>query len=154
MTLAANRAPEEILYAVIQQVRPLHRHVARAVELKLLGTGISVGMRAVLEVLAIHGRSTVPQIARHLGIQRQFVQRMIDEAAAAGLTVATANPAHKRSPLLDLSSSGSKAVADIRRREQAELRRICRSLSRQQIVHCAAVMDRLLAEFRRLSGDD
>ncbi|WP_203940351.1 hypothetical protein, partial [Spirilliplanes yamanashiensis] len=54
------------LYGVLRQVRPLVLNSARMVEAALRPRGLSVGMRAVLEVLAEHGPATVPAVADRL----------------------------------------------------------------------------------------
>jgi hypothetical protein len=54
------------LYEIIRLIRPVHRRLARAVEAKLEGTGVTVGMRAVMEVLEEAGPMAVPDIGRSL----------------------------------------------------------------------------------------
>src|SRR5688572_13465052 len=91
------------LYAIIRHVRPLHRRLARTVEEHPEGTGVSVGMRAVLERVDDDGPQTVPQMARSLGLARQFIQRTVDDLLARGLLEKRENAGHKRSPFLALT---------------------------------------------------
>jgi DNA-binding MarR family transcriptional regulator len=60
---------------------------------------------------AARGGRSVPQIARSLGLARQSVQRIADALAESGLVRYQVNPAHERSPLLELTDSGAQ-VAD------------------------------------------
>jgi DNA-binding MarR family transcriptional regulator len=143
--------PEETLYDVIRHVRPLFRHLAKAVEDRLEGTGMTVGMRAVLERLGDAGPQTVPQAARALLIPRQFAQRLVNAALALDLVRLKANPAHRRSSLVALTPAGEKAIAGIKARERAVLRDVASRMSPRDIVACLRVMAQLTDEFRRIA---
>ncbi|MET8992299.1 helix-turn-helix domain-containing protein [Nonomuraea wenchangensis] len=77
-------AADDLLYQVIRRLWPLHRSVVRAVERELDGTGITAAQHAVLDALTVAGPQTVPQLARTLRLDRQPVQRTVNEASAAG----------------------------------------------------------------------
>ena len=62
------------LYQLVWVSRPLMQAAEAAVEQGLEGTGLTVRMRAVLEMLHRQGDLTVPDIAQKLEIQRQYVQ--------------------------------------------------------------------------------
>ncbi len=62
----------DLLYQGIQTTRPLLRHITAAVEKKLEGTGVTVGQRAVLEVLLNNPEQTAPEITATLQLKRQF----------------------------------------------------------------------------------
>ena len=147
---------EAELYEGIRLVRPLHRHVYRAVELTLAeeGGGIGVATRAVLERLAEAGPETVPQTARALGFQRQVIQRLVDDLLARGLAERVPNPAHRRSPLLRLTARGAETMARIRAREAAALREVAAPLSDAEIATFRAVMAYLTATFARRAPID
>lgn len=53
----------------------------------------------------------VPRIADRLGVTRQSVQRVVDELAADRLVELVENPEHRRSSLVQITSSG-RAVAE------------------------------------------
>ena len=57
---------------------------------------------------------TVPGIARVLGQSRQAVQRIVDVMVEDGLLIYSANPKHKRSPLVNLSDTGVQAYNQLR----------------------------------------
>src|SRR3712207_9216929 len=76
-------------------VGPLYRRVLRAVERDAPAEGLSVGVRAVLDLLARNGPMTVPQMGRAQSLSRQFVQRMVNDATSAGLVELSDNPAHR-----------------------------------------------------------
>src|SRR5581483_7252739 len=91
-------------------VGPLYRRVNRKIEQEAPRQGLSVGVRAVLDLLRAHGPMTVPQMGRAQSISRQFVQRMVNDAAAHGLVEAVPNPAHARSSLIRLTDAGRTAI--------------------------------------------
>src|SRR5690606_38188516 len=88
------------LIEVFDLVGPLYRRAYRKVEQDAPVEGLTVGVRAVLNLLREHGPMTVPQMGRAQALSRQFVQRMTNEAAALGLVESVPNPAHRRSSLI------------------------------------------------------
>src|ERR1700678_2357514 len=90
------------LYELIWNTRPLLQRIERAVQRGLEGTDLTVRMRAVLEILGRDGAQTVPTLARALEIQRQYVQTMVDETTAAGMTERGKTSAHCGQPLIPL----------------------------------------------------
>ena len=136
------------LYEIIRTVRPLHRALARAVGDRLEGTGVSIGMRAVLECINDAGPQTVPQIGRTLGIKRQCVQRTVNASLALELVRVAENPAHRRSSLVALTAKGERVFREIRDREQDTLRRVGRRATRADIDASLRVLALLGEEFR------
>ena len=53
---------------------------------------------------------TVPDIARRLGLARQSVQRVVDDLVASGHLERRTNPAHRRSPLVELTRRGHASL--------------------------------------------
>ncbi|MEV5610694.1 MarR family transcriptional regulator [Streptomyces sp. NPDC052225] len=135
--------PAERLADVYDLVGPLYRRVFRKVELDGLAAGLSVGVRAVLDMLRRHGPMTVPQLGRAQSLSRQFVQRMTNEAAALGLVEAVPNPTHKRSSLIRLTDAGERAITAVVERERAELGRI-EGVTGAQVETCIHVLTRML----------
>ena len=133
----------ESLAQVFDLVGPLYRRAQRKVEQDVPAEGLSVGVRAVLTLLRGHGPMTVPQIGRAQALSRQFVQRMVNEAAARGLVESTPNPAHKRSSLIRLTAAGDRLVDTVLRREHATLSQID-DLTDAEIQACRKVLSRLL----------
>lgn len=135
------------LYQLVWMSRPLMQAAEAAVEQGLEGTGLTVRMRAVLEMLHRHGDLTVPDIAQKLEIQRQYVQVMVNETLAAGFTEQRPNPRHKRSTLLSLTGKGRGLIEDVVLRERAVMDRIGDGLDAAEVETALnvvlAVTDRL-----------
>ena len=141
--------PDELpdrLMEVFGLVGPLYRRVQRKIELDA-AQGLSVGVRAVLDLLRGNGPMTVPQMGRAQSISRQFVQRMVNEAAERGLVEAVPNPAHQRSSLIRLTDEGSAAILAVTAREHGVLRRAAGDLTDGDVATCVRVLGRMLELF-------
>jgi DNA-binding MarR family transcriptional regulator len=139
--------PEELparLAEVFDVVGPLYRRALRKVEQDAPVHGLSVGVRAVLSLLREQGPMTVPQMGRAQALSRQFVQRMVNEAAARRLVEPVANPAHKRSVLIRLTDEGAAVIAALISHEHAVLRLAGAGLTDADITACLRVLRRLL----------
>ncbi|MGX1761302.1 MarR family winged helix-turn-helix transcriptional regulator [Streptomyces lydicus] len=143
-------APDDLarrLTEVFALVGPLYRRVQRKVEQAAPIEGISVGVRAVLDLLREHGPMTVPQMGRAQALSRQFVQRMVNDAATRGLVDITPNPAHQRSSLIRLTDDGRAAIAAVTTREQALLRQVGGDLTDADLTACVHVLTQMLERF-------
>ncbi len=108
----------EQLYRLIWMSRPLMQAAETRVERGLDGTGLTVRMRAVLEILHAHGSATVPDIAMKLEIKRQYVQLMVNETLSEDLTIGRPNPRHKTSTMIALTEKGRRLIEDVVAREK------------------------------------
>jgi len=88
------------------------------------GLEMTMGMRAVLELLLLGGPATVPDMARSRGVSRQHVQQQVDALFERGYVERGANPAHKRSSIISLSDKGRAQIQNMRADELHALRRI------------------------------
>jgi DNA-binding MarR family transcriptional regulator len=139
--------PDELatrLAEVYLLVGPLYRRALRKVESGEAIEGIGVGVRAVLDMLRLNGPMTVPQMARTQALSRQFVQRMVNEAAERGFVEAVANPAHRRSSLIRLTGSGRAVIDAVIAREHGVLGEVGGGLRRWEVDACVRVLARML----------
>ncbi|WP_327729479.1 MarR family transcriptional regulator [Streptomyces sp. NBC_00487] len=136
------------LSEVFAVLGPLYRRTTRALELKERKEGFPVGVRAVLELLRMGGRPmTVPQMGRTLALSRQFVQRMVNEAAGQDLVEAIPNPAHQRSSLIRITDTGRATIDALVARERLLLERAGGDLTGADVDACLRVLTHLLALF-------
>lgn len=68
---------------------------------------------SLLESLHQQGPQTVPQMARARLTSRQNVQVLINRLRSRGLVQVSPNPAHRRSPLLEVSPAGTALIQTI-----------------------------------------
>ncbi|UXY23622.1 MarR family transcriptional regulator [Streptomyces cynarae] len=141
------------LMEVFALVGPLYRRVQRKVEQAEAIEGVSVGVRAVLALLRDHGPMTVPQMGRAQALSRQFVQRMVNGAAARGLVESIPNPAHKRSSLLRLTGEGEAVIDAVTAREYTLLRQVRGDLTEADLQACLRVLTRMLDLFDDVDVD-
>jgi DNA-binding MarR family transcriptional regulator len=143
-------APDDLahrLTEVFDLVGPLYRRVQRKVEQAAPIEGLSVGVRAVLDLLRENGPMTVPQMGRAQALSRQFVQRMVNDAAAGQLVEITPNPAHQRSSLIRLTDRGRAAITAVIAREHALLREVDGDLTDADVTACVRVLTKMLELF-------
>lgn len=141
------------LYEIIRLVRPVHRRLARAVEAKLAGTGVTVGMRAVMEVLEEAGPLSVPETGRVLFLARQQIQLIMNALEEAGHVERRRNPAHKRSPLFALTEAGATAFGEIRAKENDEIDAVCELFSEADLQSAQKVLCAMLDHFAAFEDD-
>lgn len=135
------------LYEVFAVLGPLYRRVSRGVEQNEPIEGMPIGVRAVLDLLRVHGPMTVPQMGRAQALSRQFVQRMVNDAAAGGLVETIPNPAHQRSSLIRLTDAGRTAIETVIARESELLKRVGGDLTGADVDTCVRVLTRVLDVF-------
>ncbi|MFF5253932.1 MarR family winged helix-turn-helix transcriptional regulator [Streptomyces leeuwenhoekii] len=148
--------PDELahrLTEVYDLVGPLYRRAQRGVEQGLAAEGLSVGVRAVLALLHRHGPMTVPQMGRAQAISRQFVQRMVNDAAARGLVESIPNPAHRRSSLIRLTDEGGAVIAAVLDREHTLLREVGGGLTGAEVAACLRVLGLMLRGLDHVADD-
>lgn len=80
---------------------------------------VSLARRSVLLTLLPPGTEgqSVPRLARGRSVSRQYMRRLVNALAAAGLLETAPNPAHKRSPLVRLSELGRTSLLATLQRE-------------------------------------
>ncbi|MEV0334104.1 MarR family winged helix-turn-helix transcriptional regulator [Nocardia sp. NPDC050717] len=96
---------------------------------------------------------TVPQMGRTQALSRQFVQRVVNEAAAAELVETLPNPKHQRSPLISLTPKGRAAITAVTDRELAVLRGVGGDLTDADIDTCLKVLHHLREPFAAVEMD-
>lgn len=101
-------------------------------------------MRAVLDMLRLSGPMTVPQMGRAQALSRQFVQRMVNDAAEHGFIEAVPNPAHRRSSLITLTDAGRVVIEAVIAREHGLLAQVGGELTQAEVEACVKVLSRML----------
>lgn len=143
----------EHLHRLIWMSRPLMQAAEACVEAGLIGTNLTVRMRAVLEILDKYGELTVPEIATRLEIKRQYVQIMCNETLASGFIEQRANPRHKRSPILALTDHGRTLIEEIISREMKLVEEVGGNLSNKDIATALEVVLALADNLKKRAGE-
>ncbi|GHH17568.1 MarR family winged helix-turn-helix transcriptional regulator [Streptomyces lanatus] len=132
---------------VFDLIGALYRRGLRKLEQAEAVEGVSVGVRSVLVLLHRYGPMTVPQMARVMALTRQFVQRMVNDAAARDWVEAIPNPAHQRSSLIRITGDGEAVITAILAREHALNRQVGGELTEAELRACVRVLKQMLKTF-------
>ena len=142
---------------VIDEITGLF-HMLHAVAAQLHGGGeLTAGRRGILRGLDRLGPQTVPQMARARPVSRQYIQMLVNELEAEGLVDLYDNPAHRRSRLVRLSSTGRDTLAEMYRREAELYTALDLTVSENELRDAAGTLRRvrealLAAQLRRIRG--
>lgn len=128
------------VYDVLRHVRPLVLNSARVVEAAVHPQGLTVGTRAVLEILVEDGPLPVPGVAARLDLARQGVQRHVNDLLALGHVETRPNPAHLRSVLIAATPAGRRLLVRIKKTELAELASMATDCSDEEIAVAVKVL--------------
>ena len=137
-------------YQVLAPLRPLYQASEHAVAGALRGTGLTVPLRAVLELVLRRGPMTVPEVAREFGVTRQSIQALVDSGADLGVLAFEDNPRHRRSRNVAATRHGERTFAEVHRRELANLHRVTGDLAVDDLAACARVLAVLTARIRQI----
>ena len=111
--------------------------------------GLTVPMRAVLELVLRIGPQTVPQMARTRGVSRQHIQQQVDALVERQLVERQDNPAHRRSPRIALTDQGRGLIQDMRAQELDELSRLQVGVSDHAVQEATQVLAAWRVALRR-----
>lgn len=131
---------------------PVFRNVEATVQAGLSGTGVSAGMRAVLEVVFRNGPMSMAEIAERLLLSRRFVRRMCVQAAHAGLLEAVPNPASRDAHFLQVTQRGGRIIERIRDNERKHLKAAATGVPREDAVTHVRIYKALDMFFAGVSG--
>ncbi|MEQ8746189.1 MarR family transcriptional regulator [Pyruvatibacter sp.] len=110
------------------------------------------GAWGILNSVITQGPQTVPQLARARPVSRQHIQKLANEMAADGLIQFVANPAHRRSQLIEATPKGLDAYA----RMNASLGELADALgkdfSKEELFVAASVIERMRAKLADTQG--
>jgi len=110
---------EQVLGGLIQEVFRLNGRLLAAGDELVAPVGLSSARWQVLWAIDLApAPQPVAHLARAMGLNRQGVQRIVNELEADGLVAFRDNPNHRRAKLVEMTSAGRKAyrAADQRRR--------------------------------------
>jgi DNA-binding MarR family transcriptional regulator len=109
--------------------------------------------RTVLVSLERSGPQTVAQMARRRSQSRQRFQPLVDALVADGLLEAVANPAHRQSPLIELTARGRKMVDRIHKIEGMWRSRLKFTHPVRQVSQSIEVVRAIRLELERLLAE-
>jgi DNA-binding MarR family transcriptional regulator len=125
---------------LLDQVRLTWHVTVQAAERLHADEPITLGMRAVLELLARSGATAVPEMARSRHVTRQHIQALVNELLALRLVSLADNPAHRRSALVELTPDGRRTIERMKRRERRLFERLALRARPDEVRRAAATL--------------
>ncbi|MBC8138017.1 MAG: MarR family transcriptional regulator [Fibrella sp.] len=92
------------------------------------------------EIFALGERVTVSELARHLGLTRQAVQRLADEMVEAGMVEFAENPGDARAMHLILTEAGRSVYNDSLEREWQWTNAVAEDFDAEEISRAVALL--------------
>ncbi len=152
MSYQESNEKAKITYDIINLVRPLYKTLEKAVEdLLQEEKDITVIRRAVLEQLSMNSALTVPQIAKNLLVERQFIQRVCNDLIEMAHVQRIANPTHQKSWLMELTESGTKVISRIKASEAERIEMVVDSLDPAELAISLNVLNKILFGFNKIN---
>jgi DNA-binding MarR family transcriptional regulator len=106
------------------------------------GTGITnARWQTLSELFALEKRVTVSELARHMGLTRQAVQRLADDMVADGLVEFAENPGNARSMHLRPTTASKATYHEALEREWQWINAIAEDLDEAQITGAVALLE-------------
>jgi DNA-binding MarR family transcriptional regulator len=87
---------------------------------------------------------SVPQIARRMGLTRQAVQRIANLLVADGLATFVPNPAHRGSPIVQLTARGVATVTKVNAAQASWVNRVARRLDGRRLAAAASTLEEVV----------
>jgi DNA-binding MarR family transcriptional regulator len=135
------KTPESnALTDLIRTVLRMNATVQKSGTRLMRGTGITnARWQTLSELVALEKRVTISELARHMGLTRQAVQRLADDMARDGLVEFAENPGDARAMHLLLTEAGKAAYEDALEREWQWANAIAEDFDAEQIA-CAVTL--------------
>ena len=104
--------------------------------------GISSARWQVMGTLA-NGALTVSQAARNMGLQRQSVQRLVNEMCTQDIVCFDDNPQHKRAKLVRLTAKGARLYEQISKLQIPWANALTQGIEERQVQTAIALLSEL-----------
>ncbi len=131
------------VYALSTAIRSLFHVLGDAVSTLHKSSGITAGMRAILESVIGGGPQTVPQMARARPVSRQHIQTLVNDLLVLKLVEYADNPAHRRSKVVRATQQGKRLFAQLRTEEDEAFGQLPIDLTPDELDSAARVLTRL-----------
>lgn len=119
------------------------------------GLGMTSARWQVLGAIALSpAPESVARLARGMGLNRQGVQRIINELAAEGFVAFRDNPHHRRAKLVVLTNTGGDAYRAASDLQIPWANALVKGLNLSDIATTARTLEMLRMKLRNESGDE
>lgn len=137
---------------LIRTVLRMNTTVQKSGTRLMRGTGITnARWQTLSELFALEQRVTVSELARHMGLTRQAIQRLADDMASDGLVEFVENPGDARAMHLLLTEAGRATYHDALEREWQWTNAIAEDFDAEQITRAVALLEAIT---QKMQADD
>ncbi len=144
----ASNALTDLIRAVLRMNATVQKSGTRL----MLGTGITnARWQTLSELFALEQRVTVSELARHMGLTRQAVQRLADDMAGDGLVEFVENPGDGRAMHLLLTEAGRAKYHEALEREWQSTNAIAANFDEEQIASAVVLLEAIT---KKMQTDD
>jgi DNA-binding MarR family transcriptional regulator len=112
--------------------------------------GLSTSTLKIIDTLLQFGSVTVPDIAAHLDVCRQFVQTVCNDLLDREYVLFSENPRHKRSKLMTLTDAGRSAYAKARDNEYRLIERLLPDIDSERAGHAYEILKQIQKAIQQL----
>jgi DNA-binding MarR family transcriptional regulator len=133
--------------SVVDETIALYQWLAWVAEQLYGDDARGASRRWTLRRLLRDGPLTVPALARVRAVRRQSLQPLVEALVRDGLVELVDNPAHARSPLVQLTPRGAHLVERLDRIDGAVLRSVARGIPEDDLRTTASTLGTLRAAF-------
>jgi len=138
---------QELGLAVLQTIHPLATGVDRLREGKAAGRlPVGPAIHAALNILQRVEVAGVPFLTGVLLLDRQSVQRVVNQLVGDGLVERLPNAAHARSPFFKLTDRGAQELELVREEEWSRLKPMLAPFTREELATCYSLLQHLRIE--------
>lgn len=109
------------------------------------------GRWGLLRAIAEEGPVTLVELAQRRSVSRQYVQKIVKPLLEDGLVTSRSNPAHQRSSLLAVSSSGRSHLEALDRRIERALTGLAPQLADRPLADAIETLAAFRASLRALA---
>jgi DNA-binding MarR family transcriptional regulator len=142
--VAPSKTAGEAFTRLVLNLFRTHGRVIDSGEKLVASLGLTAARWQVLGALSLAGRPlTVPSIGAAMGLTRQAVQKQVDLMSADRLLVIRENPAHKRSPLVEISAAGARLLGLAAQRQEVWARELTVGFKRGELDAAADLLGRI-----------
>jgi DNA-binding MarR family transcriptional regulator len=132
------------LTSLIRTVLLMNATVQKSGTRLMRGTGITnARWQTLSELFALEKPVTVSELARHMGLTRQAVQRLADDMSSDGLLAFAAIPGNARSMHLHLTEAGKAAYDSALEREWRWANAITEDFDAEQITSAVTLLEEI-----------
>jgi DNA-binding MarR family transcriptional regulator len=140
----------QVLHDLFREVFALQGILSNLVDTVHARAGLSTSKLKIIDTLLQFGSATVPDIAAHLEVSRQFVQTVCNDLLDRGYVLFSDNPRHKRSKLMTLTDAGRSAYAKARDNEYRLIERLLPDIDSERAGRASEILKEIRKAIQKL----